>query len=167
MFTLGQAAIYPAGSWDIKTFMAQGAFEFGAFPPPVAKAGDTCFISDHPDTAIGLNAKSTNVDAAKIFLSWVASPEFAKLYANAIPGFFPLSSAPVEISDPVAQEFVGWRQTCQSTIRNSYQILSRGTPNLENELWNVTAQVINGAMKPEDAAKQIQTGLDSWYRPEQ
>ena len=67
----------------------------------------------------------------------------------------------------MAKEFVGWRQTCQSTIRNSYQVLSRGTPNLENELWNVTAQVINGAMKPEDAAKQIQTGLDSWYRPEQ
>lgn len=167
IFTLGQAAIYPAGSWDIKTFEAQGEFEFGAFPPPVAKAGDPCFISDHPDTAIGLNAKSPNQDAAKIFLSWVASPEFAEIYANAIPGFFPLSSTPVEISNPVAREFVGWRQNCQSTIRNSYQILSRGTPNLENELWNVTAQVINGTMKPEDAAKQIQAGLDSWYRPEQ
>ena len=165
IFTLGQAAIYPSGSWDIKTFQAQGEFEFGAFPPPVAKAGDPCFISDHPDTGIGLNAKSPNQDAAKIFLSWVASPEFAEIYANAIPGFFPLSSTPVEISDPVAQEFVGWRQDCQSTIRNSYQILSRGTPNLENELWNVTAQVINGTMKPEDAAKQIQAGLDSWYTP--
>ena len=65
----------------------------------------------------------------------------------------------------MAQEFESWRQDCQSTIRNSYQILSRGTPNLENELWNVTAQVINGTMKPEDAAKQIQAGLDSWYTP--
>jgi raffinose/stachyose/melibiose transport system substrate-binding protein len=165
MFTLGQAAIYPAGSWDIKTFEAQGEFEFGAFPPPVGKTGDTCFISDHPDTGIGLNAKSPNQDAAKVFLSWVASPEFAEIYANAIPGFFPLSSVPVEISNPVAQEFVGWRETCQSTIRNSYQILSRGTPNLENELWNVTAQVINGTLKAEDAAKQIQAGLDSWYTP--
>jgi raffinose/stachyose/melibiose transport system substrate-binding protein len=65
----------------------------------------------------------------------------------------------------VAQEFVSWRQNCESTIRNSYQILSRGTPNLENELWNVSAQVINGTMKPEDAAQQVQAGLDSWYKP--
>ena len=41
----------------------------------------------------------------------------------------------------------------------------RGTPNLENELWNVTAQVMNGTMKPADAAAQIQKGLDSWYKP--
>jgi raffinose/stachyose/melibiose transport system substrate-binding protein len=167
LFTLGQAAIYPAGSWDITTFETQGDFEFGAFPPPVAKEGDTCYISDHTDIAIGLNAKSANAEAAKTFLSWVASPEFAKIYANALPGFFPLSSTPVEIEDPVAQEFVSWRQNCQSTIRNSYQILSRGTPNLENELWNVSAQVINGTMKPEEAAQQIQSGLDGWYKPAQ
>jgi raffinose/stachyose/melibiose transport system substrate-binding protein len=165
LFTLGRAAIYPAGSWDITTFEKQSDFEFGAFPPPVQKAGDTCYISDHTDIAIGLNAKSKNADAAKTFLSWVASPDFAGIYANALPGFFPLSNAKVELKDKVAQEFVSWRGVCKSTIRNSYQILSRGTPNLENELWNVSAQVLNGKMKPEDAAAQIQKGLDSWYKP--
>ena len=55
----------------------------------------------------------------------------------------------------MAQKFVGWRGTCESTIRNSYQILSRGTPNLENELWNVSAQVLNGTMTPEEAAKKV------------
>jgi len=44
-------------------------------------------------------------------------------------------------------------------------ILSRGTPNLENELWNVSAQVINGKLTPDAAAKQIQDGLDKWYKP--
>jgi raffinose/stachyose/melibiose transport system substrate-binding protein len=165
LFTLGKAAIYPAGSWDITTFEKQSDFQFGAFPPPVLKAGDTCYISDHTDIAVGLNAKSKNMDAAKTFLSWVASADFADIYANALPGFFPLSNAKVTLKDPVAQEFVSWRGQCKSTIRNSYQILSRGTPNLENELWNVTAQVLNGSMKPADAAAQIQKGLDSWYKP--
>ena len=167
LFTLGQAAIYPAGSWDITTFETQGDFEFGAFPPPVVNEGDTCYISDHTDIGIGLNAASPNKEAAETFLSWVASPEFATIYANALPGFFPLSSTPVTIEDPVAQEFVSWRENCESTIRNSYQIMSRGTPNLENELWNVSAQVINGTMTPEDAAKQVQKGLDAWYKPAQ
>jgi len=56
---------------------------------------------------------------------------------------------------------------CKSTIRDSYQILSRGTPNMENELWTVSANVINGTQTPEDAAKQIQDGLAKWYVPQQ
>ena len=154
LFTLGRAAIYPAGSWEIAPFEAQiqGAFEMGAFPPPVPDAGDDCYISDHVDIAIGLNAASPNADAAKAFLEWVGTPEFAQLYANALPGFFPLQTAPVTLEDPLSQEFVSWREKCASTIRSTYQILSRGTPNLENETWNASANVIRGTETPEAAA---------------
>ena len=71
------------------------------------------------------------------------------------------------MSDPVAQEFLDWRQECGSTIRNSYQILSRGEPNLENELWRISAQVINGDVAPADAAAELQAGLEAWYEPQQ
>ncbi|WP_315918518.1 ABC transporter substrate-binding protein [Mesorhizobium sp. SP-1A] len=165
LFTLGRAAIYPAGSWEISVFNSQAQFKMGAFPPPVEKAGDTCYISDHNDIGIGLNAKSKNPDAAKKFLSWVASPEFAEIYANALPGFFSLNSKPVDMKDPLAQEFVSWRGKCKSTIRSTYQILSRGTPNLENETWVESANVINGTDTPEQAAEKLQKGLDGWYKP--
>ncbi|NGO51482.1 ABC transporter substrate-binding protein [Allomesorhizobium camelthorni] len=165
LFTLGRAAIYPAGSWEISVFNTQAQFKMGAFPPPVKNAGDECYISDHNDIAIGLNPKSPNADAAKTFLSWVASPEFATIYANALPGFFSLSSTPVKMEDPLAQEFVSWRDKCKSTIRSTYQILSRSTPNLENETWVKSANVINGTETPEAAAKVLQDGLDSWYKP--
>jgi raffinose/stachyose/melibiose transport system substrate-binding protein len=167
LFTLGRAAIYPAGSWEISGFNTQAGFKMGAFPPPVAAAGDTCYISDHTDIAIGLNAKSPNADAAKAFLEWVGSPEFATLYANALPGFFSLNSTPVEMQDPLAQEFVSWRGKCQSTIRSTYQILSRGTPNLENETWNASANVIRGSEAPEAAGARLQAGLAAWYAPQQ
>lgn len=166
LFTLGRAAIYPAGSWEIAGFNAQAEFAMGAFPPPVAAAGDTCYISDHTDIAIGLNAASPNADAARTFLEWVGSAEFAAMYANALPGFFSLNSTPVEMQDPLAQEFVSWRGKCQSTIRSTYQILSRGTPNLENETWNASANVIRGSETPADAAKRLQDGLASWYEPQ-
>jgi raffinose/stachyose/melibiose transport system substrate-binding protein len=167
LFTLGRAAIYPAGSWEISGFRALADFEMGAFPPPVAAEGDTCYISDHVDIAIGLNAASPNAEAARTFLEWVGSPEFAALYANALPGFFPLQNAPVELEDPLAQEFVSWREDCESTIRSTYQILSRGTPNLENETWNASANVIRGAETPEAAAQRLQEGLANWYEPQQ
>jgi raffinose/stachyose/melibiose transport system substrate-binding protein len=169
LFTLGRAAIYPAGSWEIAPFEAQiqGGFEMGAFPPPVPAEGDACYISDHVDIAIGLNAASPNAEAATQFLEWVGTPEFAQLYANALPGFFPLQNAAVTLEDPLAQEFVSWRESCESTIRSTYQILSRGTPNLENETWNASANVIRGTETPEVAAQRLQDGLDAWFKPAQ
>ncbi len=165
LFMLGKAAIYPTGSWEISVFEKDAQFEMGIFPPPVDNAGDTCYISDHTDIALGMNAASKHPEEAKTFLSWVASPEFAELYANALPGFFSLSNQPVNLKDPLAQEFQSWRENCEETIRNSYQILSRGEPNLENELWRVSAAVINGSLTPEAAAQEIQAGLDGWYKP--
>jgi len=166
LFTLGRAAIYPAGSWEISGFNTQAQFKMGAFPPPVGAAGDTCYISDHTDIAIGMNAKTAHPEETKKFLEWVGSAEFAAMYANALPGFFSLNSTAVEMKDPLAQEFVSWRGKCQSTIRSTYQILSRGTPNLENETWNASANVIKGTETPEDAAKRLQDGLASWYEPQ-
>jgi raffinose/stachyose/melibiose transport system substrate-binding protein len=167
LFTLGRAAIYPAGSWEISGFNTQATFKMGAFPPPVGAAGDTCYISDHTDIAIGLNPKSAHADEAKVFLDWVGSSEFATLYANALPGFFSLNATPVEMQDPLAQEFVSWRDKCQSSIRSTYQILSRGTPNLENETWGASVAAIKGTEAPADIGARLQAGLASWYAPQQ
>jgi raffinose/stachyose/melibiose transport system substrate-binding protein len=164
-FESGKAAIYPAGTWDISTFEAAGLKNIGFFGPPAIKAGDQCYISDHTDIALGMNAKTKNPEAAKAFLDWVAGDEFAALYSNALPGFYDLSNSTITLDDPVAQQALDLRKTCKSTIRNSYQILSRGEPNLENELWRVTAAVINGKLTPAAAAKEIQDGLDKWYKP--
>ncbi len=167
LFTLGRAAIYPAGSWEISGFNAQADFEMGAFNPPVPNAGDTCYISDHTDIAIGMNSKTKNPEAVKTFLNWVGSSQFASIYANALPGFFSLSDHNVAMNDALAQEFVSWRGKCKSTIRSTYQILSRGTPNLENETWNASANVIRGSETPKDAGARLQKGLASWYAPQQ
>ena len=147
-------------------FNDQADFKMGAFKPPVKAKGDTCYISDHVDIGIGMNAKTEHPEAAKAFLAWVASPEFAEIFGNALPGFFPLSSTPVEISDSLAEEFVSWRGDCETTIRSTYQILSRGTPNLENETWGASVAAIKGTATPEELGKKLQDGLDSWYKPQ-
>jgi raffinose/stachyose/melibiose transport system substrate-binding protein len=131
----------------------------------VRKAGDTCHISDHTDIGMGINSKSKNTADAEKFLTWLASREFADLYANKVTGFFPLSKHTIELKDPVAREMLGWRQTCKSTIRLNAQIMSRGTPSMENELWTVNSQVMNGKLEPKAAAQRIQTGFEKWYRP--
>ncbi len=165
LFTLGMGAIYPTGSWEISQFEKDSDFNLGIFPSYVEKAGDTCYISDHTDIAMGMNAATKYPEETKAFLEWMTSQEFAELYSNALPGFFTLSNYAITLDDPLANEFLGWRQTCESTIRNSYQILSRGEPNLENELWRVSAAVMNGTLSPEQAAQEVQDGMDKWYNP--
>ena len=125
LFSLGKAAIYPAGSWDISTFRSQASFKFGAFKPPLPAGASDCYICDHTDIGLGTNAASENKGDARKFLEWMTSDEFANVFANALPGFFPLSNAKVDIKDDVARTFVSWRNECKSTIRNSHQILSR------------------------------------------
>ena len=134
LFTLGRAAIYPAGSWEISGFNGLADFEMGAFKPPVMNAGDTCYISRPHRHRHRLSTPPRRMPRPHA-PSWTGSvsTEFADLYANALPGFFSLNSTPVAMSDPLAQEFVSWRDQCEPTIRSTYQILSRGTPNLENE----------------------------------
>ena len=167
LFTLGRAAIYPTGSWEISPFGKDAGFEMGAFKPPVPNAGDKCYISDHVDIGMGINAAGQNKEAAKKFVEWVGTPEFAELYGNALPGFIPLSKTPVKFENPLAQEFVSWRAQCGATIRLPYQIISRGTPNLWNEMWVVSANVVNGTQSPQEGAAQLQKGLESWYAPQQ
>ena len=71
----------------------------------------------------------------------------------------------MKLEDPLAQEFVSWREKCKSTIRSTYQILSRGTPNLENETWNASANVSAAPRRPRPPRKRFRTGLAKLVRP--
>ncbi len=167
LFAFGVAVVFPAGSWDIGTFRNMDLdFEMGAFKPSVPEGNEECYISDHVDIAMGVNADSPHVEEAKIFLEWMTTAEFAELYSNQLPGFFTLSDHSITLEDPIAQEFLDWRNECNSTIRSAYQILSRGEPNNELDLWNYSAQVLNGDVSPEEAATKVQEGLEAWYEPQ-
>lgn len=166
-FANGRAAIYPAGSWDISYFNQAPGLEFGAFPPPVRKDGDKCYVADHMDIGLGINRKAKNKDDAYKFLAWVGSQEFADLYTNRVTGFFSLSTHLIAVRDPVAKQMMEWRATCGSTIRLNAQVLNRGQPRMENELWNVSSQLLSGKLAPKDGAARIQNGVAKWYKPQQ
>ncbi len=160
LFALGRAAIYAAGSWDIGHFNKNADFEFGAFYPPVKKSGDTCYISDHTDIGVGINSASKNKGDAKVFLNWLASAKFASLYSNEVTGFFSLSNHDITIKDKVANEMLGWRKDCKSTIRLNAQVLNRGKKDLETSFWNAGSGALSGTMSGAEAAKSIQDKLD-------
>ena len=165
MFALGRAAIYPTGSWEIAGFRARAGFGIGVFRPPVREAGDPCYISDHADMGIGLNPASLNGAAARVFLNWITSAEFATLYARALPGFFPLSDHAVEVDDPLARTFLSWRGECGSTVRFASGLGKGGTVGLERLSWDAAVAAIRGSATAEALGALLQKELEDGRAP--
>jgi raffinose/stachyose/melibiose transport system substrate-binding protein len=165
LFTNGDGAIFPGGSWEITGFERDAAFEIGLFKPPLPTEGDPCYISDHVDIGMGMNAATDHPDEARTLLEWVASEEFGELYSNALPGFFSLREGEIEVDNELANEFVSWREECESTIRLPAQKLNRGDPALWDEVYAVSSEVVNGTLTPAAGGQRLQDGLDSWYTP--
>ena len=164
LFASGKAAIYPAGSWDIMQFYDK--IDLGVFKPPMEREEDNCYFSDHIDIGMGINAASKNIKAAESFLAWMATREFSMLFTNEISGFFSLSNHFFEVNNPIAQKMMLWREQCDSTIRNTAQILTRGEPNLELEIWETSLGVMTNTMTPVQAVARLQRGLEGWYEPQ-
>lgn len=166
LFLSGQAAIYPAGSWEIR-FMADhpNQSHFGVFAPPLPQGKHSCYVLNHLDKAIGINTQTPHKAQAQAFVEWLVKPEFAHVLANTLHGFFPLTNQPVQINNPLAQEMMSWRQRCDTSIRINSQFLNQAWPQLEQEMWRVSAAVLGQQMKPEEAAQHISSGVEKWYRP--
>lgn len=166
LFALGKAAIFPSGSWDIPAVTANG-IDVGVFAPPLPNAGDQLYVQSHPDHGIGINAASEHKDAARKFLEWIATPEFSAMYADSLPGFFPLLEGPVTLEDPLAQEWSDMKIGAELTPRIGQFQLSEGSPAFESEMQRMSPDLVTGKISPADLAAEIQAGLESWYEPQQ
>ncbi|WP_075794683.1 ABC transporter substrate-binding protein [Massilia putida] len=164
-FADGQAAVYPAGSWDIAYFNKVPGLELGVFRPPVVHPGERCQVTDHMDIGVGLNRHARNREDGWKLLAWMATQEFADLYTNGAVGFFSLSTHLIAITDPLAKQMAGWRDRCGTSFRLNAQFLNRGAVPLEQVLWDVNAAVLNGNMSARTAAQRLQQNMDQWHRP--
>ncbi len=167
LFTSGKAAIFPAGSWEIAGFEQNASFKMGAFKAPPPAGAKQCYISNEIDIAMGINAASPNIDAAKTFLTYATTQQFETLYAQGLPGFFPLGNYKFSFSDPLANTFLSWNTECGSSLRSSYQLPAppNGTTDVETDLWNTNTLLLEGKVTPQQAADTIQGDMDKWFHP--
>jgi raffinose/stachyose/melibiose transport system substrate-binding protein len=159
LFSLGQAAILPDGSWNINQVTATG-LDVGVFGSPSVDGAR--FQQEMPDMAFGLNASSKEKEAATEFLEWL---DFEQLYVNKLPGFFSMSSNTISYDNPLATEFASLKDDAGLTPRLALDRLSAGTPPLDDEIWRVVQLMFNSGLSPEEATAELQSSLDSWYTP--
>ena len=166
LFTIGKAAILPDGSWNINQVTATG-LNVGVFGPPTATADSDRYLQEMPDMAIGINKASKNKEAAKVFLNWLAGPEFQEIYVNEAPGFFAMSNQKIAYKNELAQKFADLKTGAKLTPRLALDRLSAGNPPLDDEIWRVLqTMMIGDDVTPEKAAAELQAGVASWYPPQ-
>jgi len=165
MFLSGRAAIYPAGSWEIRFMENQPGLQVGVFAPPPPSDQHNCFVLNHFDQGIGINANSPRVEEARSFLRWLSTQEFASAMAKHLHGFFPLSNYPVRAESDLGNEMIGWAQQCDTSIRINSQYLNQAWPGLADALADMSTKVMTQEVTPEEAAKHISEGVKKWFKP--
>lgn len=156
LFISGQAAVVPLGSWQLAKLNESGDVPLGVFPPPLARPGQRCQVVDHIDLGFGMNSSTPHPEAVQRFLAWVSSAEFAKVYADALPGFFPLTDVEITYDDEDARTMVEWRELCDTASRSGAEL----SFDLEPELWDISVAVLANEVTPDDGARQIKDLLD-------
>lgn len=163
LFTEGKAATYLSGSWNAAHIERLDSNKYGVFKYPTKNINDDCYVTNHMDMGIGINAASKNQTDALVFLKWLTTKEFAEAFANAVSGFMPLSSHAILIQSPLANDIYQWRKECKSTIRINSQYLDDGPQPIEQLLWEVSAGVINHTLTPTEATREINQSLERWF----
>jgi raffinose/stachyose/melibiose transport system substrate-binding protein len=168
LFLMGQAAMWFGGSWDIPFFESEEPdFEWGVFGVPAPEGQDQRYVTFHLDAGMGINAASPNKEAAKTFLQWMTTPDFARLLANQLPGFFPISNNPPAPDNPHAAEFLALNEGAGLDIRLAWEKLLDGQPDGYSLMQDNAIAVLNGTITAQQAADALQVGLAQWYAPAQ
>jgi len=165
LFALGKAAMYFDGSWTVPQFMDQAkAFKWSIFMTPPLK-GKTAVVEFHPDSAIAINPKSKNLEAAKTFLTWLSGPDGAKAIGDNLVGVFPMSKNAVKLENEYANTFLSFNEGTGQDARFVWPKLMVGKPSGYDLLQNNTIAVLKGSENPKQAADAFAAGLAQWYKP--
>ncbi len=168
LFLLGEAAMWMGGSWDIPFFESEEPeFEWSIFAVPAPEGQEQAYVTFHLDAGMGLNAASAHKDEAKLFLEWMATPEFATLLADNLPGFFPISKNTVSLQNEHANTFLSLNEGRGLDVRWAWEGLLDGQPDGYTLMQNGALAVIAGSQTPQEAADALQTGLAEWFAPAQ
>lgn len=170
LFLLGEAAMWMGGSWDIPFFESQEPeFSWSVFAVPAPEGQEQGFVTFHMDAGMGLNAAAPEAhqEAARKFLEWMTTPEFAVLMGNNLPGFFPLINQTVELENAHANAFLALNEGRGLDVRWAWEKLLDGAPDGYTLMQNGALAVIAGTQTPQEAADALQAGLAEWFEPAQ
>jgi raffinose/stachyose/melibiose transport system substrate-binding protein len=163
-FIGGKAAMFFGGSFENGSFKAQNPdLKFSIFPFPADDAATPLYTSAFSDGSYGLVSDSEHKAAATKVLNFMASAEFAQLFADELG--WPPARPDVTVKDPVLAEMMA-----MSTNATPYLTLVGfrwQTPTASSVLQAEIIDTVEGKITPEKLAADVQAAVATWFKPAQ
>ncbi|HCO47927.1 MAG TPA: ABC transporter substrate-binding protein, partial [Spirochaetaceae bacterium] len=157
------AGHFIGGSFEAGYFSAQNPkLAYDIFPAPVAKKGDTHYVSVYADGNFSINAASKNKEAAAKFVRFLASKTTGDVFINelkqvsAVPGV-----------DTSASPYISKVLSLQKNATPYLMLVGfryqqpTGSVLIQSGLQGMLA----GKLEPAEVAKQVQEGIATYYAP--
>ena len=165
LFSKGSAVFFLTGTWNIDTISELNPkMELGFLPAPPITSGGKAWVSTFADGNYSINNNSKNKDAALKFLNFLASNEYGVKFAKelrqltAVPG--------VKMADPILEK-VATETNKGATPFVMLVGFRYQNPNGSVLLRDGIQKVMQGNGTPSSLAKDIQSGIATWYKPQQ
>jgi raffinose/stachyose/melibiose transport system substrate-binding protein len=165
LFATGAAAFFMTGTWNIDTVgELNPKLSMGFMPAPALTAGGKAWVSTFADGNYSINNNSKNKDAALKFLNFLASNEYGQKFAKELRQFTAVPG--VKMNDPllekVAADTAKGATPFVMLVGFRYQ-----NPNGSVLLRDGIQKVMQGNGTAASLAKDIQSGIATWYKPQQ
>lgn len=164
LFATGQAAMFASGTWQVAGFANLGTkLEYGTFNAPANADWPSKEVTvAYADGGWALSKRSEHPDQASALINWLASAEFADLYADAM-GTIPARDGVTIENEQVAEMYQRYLENPSTYLGLAY--LRYGTPWGTDLYGEELQKVWLGQEDAQQAAQAIQTGIDAWFNP--
>ena len=164
LFSTGQVAMFPSGTWQVAGFANLGAdLDYGTFNTPVNPDWPSKEVTvAYADGGWALSKRSEHPEQARVLINWLASTDFANLYANAM-GTIPARDGVKLENAHISEMYERYLKNPSTYLGAAY--LRYGTPWGTDVYGEEMQKVWLGQENAQQAAEAIQNGIDAWFDP--
>lgn len=161
-FINGEAAMFFGGSWENGSFKSQNPdLKFSVFPFPGDAATDKPLVAAFSDGSYGLVADSKHKDAATKVLNFIASPQFAQLFADELG--WPAARPDISSDDPTLQAMIAMQGN--TTPYLSLVGFRWQTPTASSIIQSEVIDMVEGNITPQKLASDVSAAVATWFKP--
>lgn len=161
---MNKALFIPNGNWmegEMKDAPRADNFEFGLTTAPSLQAGDSRYVMTSVEQ-FSISATAKNPELAKEFLRFLYTEESVKLFAEKAGGIYALKNATEWSKDYVTEGVYSMNEIYNEgdSMVFGFAALPEGskvTP--RNEVFQSVADVMNGAMTPEQWSEKVEASF--------
>lgn len=162
LFASNKGVFFPWGNWEAANLDKTMPDKVGFMAmPPVTKGGQVAAMSDAA-TAFGIPSKSTNKDAAALFLNFLSSDEARQIAVD--HGFMPsgTDAQPTPTIKPgsvLADVTAAFKAV--SAANGQVPFVQNATAGIANQAWNPESQLLLG---DKESPQQFVTNVQAKYK---